>query len=474
MGVKTIFKTIFFTIIGLTFFACATELYNASVNGALLRQRIDSAAESSLNYFTQESFRQEGEYSTVNLPNFFAHDAAAGATPYVSGVFYDHADNPVQQELEMFDWYPEATSSMGYSDAYAFPIYELSRLRQYESYDYNIADPDTGQPVGFRYVCKKLPRGGNGLSPYNYYMPGDAGQNPAAYASEYDTHLGIVNRYTENINEMLRWQTGMGNCHDYNDLTSWLDALQAGTSGSNNHFLSLTEREGIYAKGTHVPYTQIRSAVESGYSPANVGMPAFSWQLNRMFKWHLCSSLSGVGITEDVAGEYRTEAIDVDENGVPCMRWSGFNIYVSEARITEIDYYAYNLYDDDDLSEFCEKAGYEIADMEELRTTGVAGYNGHDKLYPNTVIDANGNPYCFTLIIELQYDVPVSYRGITPFRSIINWATHEHGCGYQEFVNGTPSSYAGENYTFNQTMMSGTADDDAFMVESALQYVVLP
>ena len=102
MEVKTVFKVIIGTILLLGIVTFLTEMYNASVNGALLRQKLDSAAETSLNYFTQESFRQEGSTSTVNLPNFVSPEDPL--VVYASGSFYDCPDKPVVQVSEMFNW----------------------------------------------------------------------------------------------------------------------------------------------------------------------------------------------------------------------------------------------------------------------------------------------------------------------------------------------------------------------------------
>lgn len=476
MDVKTVFKVILGTILIIGLGTFVTELYNASVNGALMRQKIDAAAESSLNYYTQESFRQEGSYSTVNLPNF-ASDTDP-ATIYVSGHFYDNPGDPVRQVSEMFEWYPGSTTAKGYDVSKAFPVYKAANLGEGDTYTYLVTN-SLGQQMGFRMTVKRLPayeeatRG----TPYNYVAPlTQAAWYKHSGAFMPGEHLGIVNRYASDVMEM-RNRTGQHaqNLQSYSTIVDYLESQGITTdSGNDSHATAAWEQDILYELGAVRPLEHVYSAVEEGYTPFNVGFPLFSWQLNSMFKWNLVAAFVGVGIDSDslaATNTYETPAISEDENGIPCVRWNGFNIYADQARITNIDYYAYNLYDDTDLVEFCNRAGLVREDVEDLKQYAITGLDGYG--YANTVVTKSGNPCCFVEIVEIQYDVPVAYRGMTPFRQVINWATSRNADGYEGFKGGT-YAHNPENYTYTTTTLSGSGDDAAFTLESSLQYVMMP
>lgn len=475
MDVKTVFKTIFLTVIIIGLATFLTELYNASVNSALLRQKIDSAAESSLNYYNQESFRQEGTNATVNLPNFLI--GSTGAT-YVSGQFYDHADNPQQQVAEMFEWYPGASGSLGYSNANALRVYEVAMLNDggHQTYDYDVSIG--GQQLGFDINCRRLPTVSTGLSPYNLVVPGTAEYFSHTCTGKPKQYFGIVNRYTEDMNELTRWGT-YSNYDSMAKVTNILDKYGMRTGGgSNDMYMTNAEMEHVYKMGALNAFTHIEDAVTYGYTPANTGFPMFSWQLNRMFKWHLCSSLAGVGVDQSaIGGSYTTPAIDEDEegSGIYCMKWNGFNVYVDQARITDLNYYAYNLYDSGDLYAFCSRAGLDVNEFKANSMIYTAiGYNG--KAFANTVVAPDGTPYSFAMIVDIDYTVPVAYRGITPFRRVINWITADRKAGYARFTAGNTQATAtgAPAATYATTNMNGSVGDNAFMVDSSLQYVIMP
>lgn len=479
MDVKTVFKTIFLTVIILGVGTFLTELYNASVNSALLRQKLDSAAESSLNYFNQESFRTDHKgastSATVNLPNFMS--SVNPMNVYVSGQFYDNPDNAVKQASEMFNWYPGGTSGIGYDGSNAVEVWKIAMLNASSNTTYTYDANVGGENLGFEYRCRRLPSVNTQLSPYNFYVPGVSKPFSALCQGMPKTRLGIVNRYTEDINELTRWNTYSA----YDNYTKVANVINgynmAGGTGVNDRYLTELEYRNLYEMGLFNSHQHIKDAVENGYTPANTGFPLFSWQLNRMFRWHLCSTFTGVGVDENVGGSYSSAAIDVDENGTrECIRWNGFNIYANEARITRINYYAYNLYNNTDLQEFCTRAGLDRTTFEtNSKKYKIQGYD--DLGYANTVVDPTGRAFSFALIVDIEYEVPMSYRGITPFRRVINWIQQDRKAGYAGFRNGNtdPTASTAAQYTFDDsTIATGSVGDNAFMVDSSLQYVVMP
>lgn len=472
MDVKTVFKVLIGTIVFLVMASMLTEFYNASTNSALLRQKVDSAAESSLNYFSQESFRDENGYSTVNLPNFASADTPG--TIYVSGHFYDYADNPEKQTLEMFDWYKGATSYKGYDDSKAFPVYELAACKLNDSYHYGVVVG--GQEVGFDTHVKRLPTWNSLTSPYNIVVPGNMKKiTGSVYAGKPAQAFGIINRYAEDINELSGW--GLGGVKpmpNYTKIAQFVSKHNLDTSSSNTQYADREyEIDQLYDLGGMNQFTHVTNAVENAYTPFNVGFPVFSWQLNKMFKWNLMSALAGMNFTEDPAtNTYVSSAITYNEAGVPYVRWNGFDVYVAQARITDINYYGYNLYEPADLDEFCAKAGLDATEVEELKRYGVTGYE--ERAYANTVISPDGTPMSAAIIVDIEYSVPMSYRGITPFREIANWETHQDAGGYGEFKDGTPATSPDYNFVQTQTTMDGKTGDSSFTVTSSLQYVVMP
>lgn len=479
MEVKTVFKVIIGTILLLGIVTFLTEMYNASVNGALLRQKLDSAAETSLNYFTQESFRQEGSTSTVNLPDFVSPEDPL--VVYASGSFYDCPDKPVVQVSEMFNWYPGGSEAItaaagGGADASAaLPLWEIAELNAGSNNTYHYSVIKNGQQVGFDICVKKLPRIGTALSPYNLVVPATDKQFGSIYSGEPAKHFGVVSRYSEDINELRRWGTDT-TYGSYSTLNSFLDQYGARTGGVNDQYMQEAyELDVLYKLGSMNAFSHVSTAVENGYSPSNVGFPMFSWQLNRMFKWHLCAAFSGVGLdSAGAAGSYTTPAISTSESGAACIRWNGFDIYASEARITQINYYAYNLYDSSDLNAFCQRSGMTVSDVNNLKKYNADGYSGN--AFPNTVVAADGTPMSFAMVVDIEYTVPVAYRGITPFRRVINWIQEDRKAGYAGFTsnNVNPTASGAADYTYTTTDMNAAVGDDAFMVDSALTYVVMP
>lgn len=486
MDVKSVFKVIFLTITLMCVGTFVVEFYNASVNSALLRQKMDAAAESSLNYFTQESFRKEGDYSTVNLPAFSPADDPF--VTYVSGDFYEHADRPEVQAAEMFNWFPQgsetaiAANGGGGDASNAVELWKVAMLTATPgNNEYIHSVFEGGQQLGFTICCKRLPTLEEPHNPpYNRYLPG-LEKTIASSGFKPGNYMGVICRYTEAANELRRWNALN---KDYSYVTGYINQHSVDTSSGNDQYVQTQlERRVLYEMGAINAYTQIQSAVNGAYSPANVGFPMFSWQVNRMFKWHLCSALAGVGVSQNAATgpNYTTPAIMRDDSNAWCMKWNGFNVYASEAQITQMNYYCYNLYNDADAAEFREKAGLQSADLDDLRTFQVDGYNkdnyGGKLAFPNTVVDEDGNAMCFVTIVEIEYTVPVAYEGLTPFREVINWLRSDDRAGYEGFKNNNVAPTASGTPDFvlvTNPGMTGTANDDAMMVNSALQFVVMP
>lgn len=89
-GVRKIFYALIGTVVLLVLLSGFTELINISLYGIQLQELTNMACEKSLTLFTQESYKQRTEESSLLGGSVNMDDvAAADGSTYVSGVFYD-------------------------------------------------------------------------------------------------------------------------------------------------------------------------------------------------------------------------------------------------------------------------------------------------------------------------------------------------------------------------------------------------
>lgn len=85
MSVKTIFKTLFGTVMLIVFSSAVIELFNISINGTQLRQVCETAGYQSCVLFTQETYRENNGGGSVAVANV----KDADGNDYIDGDFYD-------------------------------------------------------------------------------------------------------------------------------------------------------------------------------------------------------------------------------------------------------------------------------------------------------------------------------------------------------------------------------------------------
>lgn len=144
------------------------------------------------------------------------------------------------------------------------------------------------------------------------------------------------------------------------------------------------------------------------YTPANLGIPYLDPDTtNRIFKWELAQLFSNCD----------TDNIHKDENGKQFVMYKGFRCYVQDATITNFTYKVYDL---------SEETGAVASNAHQLEIdTGltVDGYTAHragEGIIPSTTADLVGRSIkdnALITAVEIDYQVPVAYEGITPVKS---------------------------------------------------------
>lgn len=156
-------------------------------------------------------------------------------------------------------------------------------------------------------------------------------------------------------------------------------------------------------------------------TPLNLGIPYLDEDtMNRMFRWNLAQLLSNCN----------ENMIRTDENGDTYVYYSGYRVYVQNARISNLDYKTFDLTNLNDRKEFSK---YTHIDPDNL------GFE-----YDQEALGIDNEERERVCIVGINYTIPVSYEGITPFKTMFDyvWDTEVEGYhndggrnSHQEFDN---------------------------------------
>lgn len=166
------------------------------------------------------------------------------------------------------------------------------------------------------------------------------------------------------------------------------------------------------------------------YTPVNVGIPYIDKDVvNRMFQWQLTQLFSN-------SNSNSIQCDEGDEGGHGCLdyyvNFRGFKIYTKAAQITNFTYHVCDLSKPTGRNELYEKTGIS-ADGLNLKTE-------------SGVITQTTNNLVF--LVEIDYKVPVEYRGITPLKNIITYTMNNKVAGYNN-ADTTP------NFTYDDSKSIG-------------------
>lgn len=454
MEVKTVFKVLIGTIVLIVMGCLVVELFNVKVNSAKVRMQIDQASELALDYYSQETYKNLGNGGTGNMPAILNCDGSV----YVDGNFYPTGTlEQVYNTMFLDNW---ATYTNG--------LYELSMMdmagnhanwayiRGYNGADFYYAKvtdfPDKNHtmfelypdemsvmipdvygthPIGNR--SKNMVPTLQIYSPYYHYYPyGNHLVDTIPFSILSDNMSQGIRDVSDEHVYLGRDGTRMAFANKNFLSMSWY-MLNSGSVGGNwvrtdsDRYISLDRvSEGIHFNfigGTNT-YNLGEYIAKNCVTPLNQGIPYFdATALNKLFRYQLVCML-----TESNNGAItgsNNESIRKDENGQYCIKVDGFCIYADRAKITELDYRVYDVRFQDQRRKIEDLTGTFIYGKEEL----VAGFN------PNTQDGINAETLnCpFVFIVDIKYDVPMAYEGLTGFRRVFNFATSRHADGYGQF-----------------------------------------
>lgn len=173
------------------------------------------------------------------------------------------------------------------------------------------------------------------------------------------------------------------------------------------------------------------------YTASNLGITYIDKEITtRMFKWDLAQILSNC----------LSDSIQKDEYGTYFVNYKGFRCYVQNARITDCDYYVYDLGTSVGKNTFNIDTGM---NADELGLTGRSGDN------------------LKVTVVELKYSLPITYAGITPLKRIFNYTWNHEVKGYAKDGE-TPSGGSGTKLQWaNDKLESAGSANSAIQIMHA-------
>lgn len=197
------------------------------------------------------------------------------------------------------------------------------------------------------------------------------------------------------------------------EFKAWLEDEQAVEKG-NWHNLKLIDRalnrpESLTTDVRSEDYVDSMTALlykDVMMTPLNLGIPYLDIEtMNKMFRWNLAQLLSNCN----------SNMIRQDENGDTYVYYSGYRVYVQNARISKLDYKTFDLTNLNDRAEF---SRYTHIDPDNL------GFE-----YDQDDLGIDNEERERVCIVGINYSIPVSYEGITPFKTMFDyvWDTEVEG-----------------------------------------------
>lgn len=155
-------------------------------------------------------------------------------------------------------------------------------------------------------------------------------------------------------------------------------------------------------------YIIAKSYVDSYMTPLNFGIPYMDRDvLETMFRWNVTQLFSNCN----------SEMIVPDERGVYAVRNNGFMLYTNQAKVTNIDYRIFDTEQEDQKQQL-----YDIIHM----NPDALGFSD-DLTYLGVDTDERRR----VCIIGIEYEIPVSYIGVSPLKAIFNYVWDNEVEGYQ-------------------------------------------
>lgn len=159
------------------------------------------------------------------------------------------------------------------------------------------------------------------------------------------------------------------------------------------------------------------------YTTVNLGIPYLDDEIvNKMFRWNLAQILSNC----------TSDSIQKDEDGNYFVNFKGFRCYASEAKITSYTYKTYDLTKSADAIEFNQVTGMSKSAVNS-QIQGLGTVSGANSKAENN----------FVTVVGIEYQIPISYVGITPIKKIFNYTWNQEVKG----INDTTPGYATKSWS---------------------------
>lgn len=170
-------------------------------------------------------------------------------------------------------------------------------------------------------------------------------------------------------------------------------------------------------------YSRGQAFYELCYTPINLGIPYLdAIVMNKMYKWNLAqlaSNCDSDSIQTEKEYTYTDLYVDPNINATDYfVNYKGFKIFADKARITDYQYYVF------DLTKSADRTAYTKLTNNKVKTSGggegikVNEITGSKKIKGSEDFQEEDN---YVAVVSITYGVPIEYIGITPIRTIFNW-----------------------------------------------------
>lgn len=403
--VATIFKVLIGTVVTIVVASVLIEMFNINTSGLMIDQYTKLAAKQSAQLFTQETYRNQAEHGT-----------SAGA---INNSVILAADGSV------YSSYTDGGTTVQFNNFYNGSTEEEEEIWK-SMYDLG-ADS---------YFNEALTAIRNALN-----------DGTASYGNiEAEAQLG---NFVGNVGDASRVARAFPE----------FDSLYIMASG-NPYTVDITEADLWALKETNskkVQYNNNKRAEsyrDEMFTPINLGIPYMDKNVtSRMLKWHLtqllsnCNSGAIIKNTEGYAGYTATN--DGDTNPYAYyVNFKGFAVFTRAAEITGYKFYALDLNSaaaKNTLNNMVHING------DSLQYDRLTEYNiGND----TDVNDKASNNVVW--IVEIKYEVPVTYIGITPIKNIFNYVFSHGVQGYKNSTGGEDLNNRNIRFNPNTEMLTNS------------------
>ena len=174
---------------------------------------------------------------------------------------------------------------------------------------------------------------------------------------------------------------------------------------------------------------------EQLFTANNLGIPYMDPQItNNIFQWNL-AKLLGSGTDNTV----QTDPVVGDQY----VNYKGFKVHADKAWISSYEYRTFDLNNQLDINEFKTLTGLSVA-ANDSSTQGI--YTGS--------VDGENK---YVTVVLMEYNVPISYKGITPIREVFNYGMNKtRVVGMGNVAPNTQATWGGDNLSNMHVDVNGS------------------